>query len=82
MRWIVPGLTELNPDERYRVRLRLDQQVVYDYLTANNWYDRSGAPNGAPGTYNWSVTIVKVDDAGNVIGVLSPESERWNIIWQ
>ena len=82
MRWIVPGLTELNSDERYRVRLRLDQQVMFDYLTANNWYDRSGAPNGAPGTYNWSVTIVKVDDAGNLIGVLSPESERWNIIWQ
>jgi hypothetical protein len=82
MRWIVPGLTELNPDERYRLRLRLDQQVVYDYSTANNWYDSPGAPNGAPGTYNWSVMIVKVDDAGNVIGVLSPESERWNIIWQ
>ena len=82
MRWIVPGLTELNPDERYRVRFRLDQQVLYDYFTANNWYDRSGPPNGAPGTYNWSVTIVKVDDAGNLIGVLSPESERWNIIWQ
>jgi hypothetical protein len=82
MRWIVPGLGELNPDERYRVRLRQDQQVVYDYLTANNWYDRSGAPNSTPGTYNWAVTVVKVDDAGNVLGVLSPESERWNIIWQ
>jgi len=82
MRWIVPGLAELNSDERYRVRLRQDQQVVYDYFTANNWYDRSGAPNGTPGTYNWSVTVVKIDDAGNLIGVLSPESERWNIIWQ
>ena len=82
LRWIVPGLTELNPDERYRLRLRLDQQVVYDYSTANNWYDSPGLPNGVPGTYNWSVMIVKVDDAGNVIGVLSPESERWNIIWQ
>ncbi|GEM_PF-3289940 len=82
MRWIVPGLSELNPDERYRVRLRLDQQVVFDYLTANNWYDRSGAPNGAPGTYNWAVAVVKIDDAGNTLGVMSPESERWNIIWQ
>ncbi len=82
MRWIVPGLSELNPDERYRLRLRQDQQVVADRLTANNWYDWSGVPNGTPGTYNWSVMIVKVDEAGNVIGAISPESERWNIIWQ
>ncbi len=84
MRWIVPGLSELNPDERYRLRLRLDQQVVFDRVTANNWYDPDwgGAPNGTPGTYNWAVTIVKVNDAGNIIGVISPESERWNIIWQ
>jgi hypothetical protein len=35
-----------------------------------------------PGTYNWSVVVAKVDDAGNVIGVISPESERWTITWQ
>ena len=56
MRWIVPGLAELNPDERYRLRLRQDQQVVLDRVTANNWWDWGGAPNGAPGTYNWSVS--------------------------
>ena len=82
MRWIVPGLAELNPDERYRLRLRQDQQVVLDRVTANNWWDWGGAPNGAPGTYNWSVAVVKVDDAGNVVGVISPESERWTITWQ
>jgi hypothetical protein len=82
MRWIVPGLTELNPDERYRLRLRQEQQVVLDRVTANNWYDWGGAPNGTPGTYNWAVAIIKIDEAGDVIGVISPESERWNIIWQ
>ena len=82
MRWIVPGLSGLNPDERYRLRIRQDQQVVLDRVTANNWWDWGGAPNGAPGTYNWSVAVVKVDEAGEVVGVISPESERWTITWQ
>ena len=82
MGWIVPGLTSLNADERYRLRIRQDQQVVLDRVTANNWWDSGGPPNGAPGTYNWSVVVVKVDAAGNVVGVISPESERWTITWQ
>ena len=82
MRWIVPGLVELNPDERYRLRIRQDQQVVLDHVTANNWWDWGGAPNGTPGTYNWSAAVVKVDEAGTVVGVISPESERWMITWQ
>jgi len=82
MGWIVPGLVGLNPDERYRLRLRQDQQVVLDHVTANNWWDWGGAPNGMPGTYNWSVAVVKVDEAGNVVGLISPESERWTITWQ
>ncbi len=82
MRWIVPGLSELNPDERYRLRVRQDQQVVAERVTANNWWDWGGAPNGVPGTYNWSVAVVKVDEAGNVIGLISPESERWTITWE
>ena len=82
MRWIVPGLRELQPDERYRLRVRLDQQVVLEQLTANNWWDWAGAPNAAPGTYNWSVAVVKVDENNAVVGVVSPESERWNVIWQ
>ncbi len=82
MRWIVPGLSNLNTDERYRLRLRQDQQVVLDHITTNNWWDWGGAPNGVPGTYNWSVTVVKIDEANNIIGVISPESERWTITWQ
>ncbi len=82
MRWLVPGLDQLGSDERYRLRIRQDQQVVLDRLTANSWWDWGGAPNGVAGTYNWSVTVVKVDDTGNVIGVISPESERWTITWQ
>ena len=82
MSWIVPGLIGLNPDERYRLRIRQDQQVVLDRITANNWWDWGGPPNGTAGTYNWSVAVVKVNDAGNVIGVISPESERWTITWQ
>jgi len=82
MRWIVPGLSGLNPDERYRLRIRQDQQVVSDRVTANNWWDWGGAPNGTPGAYNWSVAVVKVDEAGEVVGVISPESERWTITWQ
>ena len=81
MRWIVPGLSGLNPDERYRLRLRQDQQVVFERVTANNWWDWGGAPNGTPGTHNWSVAVVKVDEAGEVVGVISPESERWTITW-
>ncbi len=82
MRWIVPGLSDLMADERYRLRVRQDQQVVSEQVTANNWWDWGGPPNESPGTYNWSVAVVKVDDAGSVIGVLSPESDRWNITWQ
>jgi hypothetical protein len=82
MRWIVPGLSSLNPDERYRLRLRQDQQVIVDQITANTWWDWGGAPNGVPGTYNWSAAVVKVDETGNMVGVISPESERWMITWQ
>ncbi len=82
MSWVVPGLAELRPDERYRLRVRQDQQMVAERVTANNWWDWSGPPNGTPGAYNWSVVVVKVDENGNVIGLLSPESERWNIAWK
>ena len=82
MRWIVPGLTALNDDERYRLRVRQDQQVVMERVTANNWWDWGGAPNGAPGVYNWSVVVVKVDAENNVLGLISPESERWTIEWK
>jgi hypothetical protein len=82
MSWVVPGLSSLLADERYRLRVRQDQQVIAEQITANNWWDWGGPPNSGSGTYNWSVAVVKVDDAGKVIGVISPESERWNITWQ
>lgn len=82
MRWIVPGLTALNEDERYRLRVRQDQQVIVEHITANNWWDWGGPPEGAPGVYTWSVAVVKVDADNNVLGVISQESERWTIEWQ
>jgi hypothetical protein len=82
MTWIVPGLTALNDDERYRLRVRQDQQVIMERVTANNWWDWGGSPNGTPGVYNWSVAVVKVDADNNVLGVISPESERWTIEWK
>jgi hypothetical protein len=82
MSWVVPGLIELSTDERYRVRLRQDQQVVLDRVTADNWLDWGTPPNGQLGTYSWTITVVKVDEAGNAVGLISPESERWTITWK
>lgn len=81
LRWFIPGVPELNPNERFRVRLYQDQRVVFERLSSNNWYN-DGAPNGQVGTYQWSAAVVKVDNGGNMIGVIGPESERWTITWQ
>ncbi|HZY45797.1 MAG TPA: hypothetical protein VFF70_13740 [Anaerolineae bacterium] len=78
LQWIAPG--ELKPDERYWVRFRRNGSVAYAYFTSNNWFD--GVPNNQLGAYQWSVAIVKVDENGNVLGILGPESEAWNITWQ
>lgn len=82
MRWVIPNVSELQPDERYRLRVWQDQRVMWETLTANNWHDWGGAPNGQPGAYEWSVAVVRVDGAGNVLGIIGPESERWAITWQ
>jgi hypothetical protein len=79
LQWISPGVTELKPDERYWFRLRQNSSVLFASLTSNNWFD--GAPIG-PGTFQWSVAIVKVDSSGNVIGLIGPESEIWTLTWQ
>jgi hypothetical protein len=79
LQWFAPGVVELNPDERYWFRLRQNNNVQFASFTSNNWFD--GAPLG-PGTFQWSVAIVKVDDNGNWIGTVGPESEVWNITWQ
>jgi len=82
MQWIVPGVSELKADERYRLRVWQDQRVAFEVLLANNWYDWGGAPNGQPGTYEWSVAVVRVDANSNAVGILGPESERWTVTWQ
>ncbi len=79
--WFLPNTPDLKSDERYRLRYWQDSRVALEVLTSNNWDDR-GAPNSQVGTYQWSVAVVKVDNGGNVIGVIGPESERWTITWQ
>jgi hypothetical protein len=81
LRWFIPGIAELNSDERYLFRLYQDQRMVFERLSPNNWYN-DGAPNGQIGTYQWSASVVKIDGGGNIIGVIGPESERWTITWQ
>lgn len=82
MRWFIPNVAELKTNERYRVRVWQGQRTAWETLTANNWYDWGGAPNGQAGEYQWSVAVVRIDDAGNALGVIGPESERWTITWQ
>ena len=83
LQWLVRGLEAgLNADERFRLRMWQNQQVVFEALTSDKWYTWGGAPNGQVGTYQWSVSIVKVDDANKTIGIIGPESEQWTIMWQ
>ncbi len=81
-RWFIPGINELMPNERYRLRLWQNDRVVFEELTHDKWHDWFGGPNGQLGTYQWSVAVVSVDDNGNAIGVIGPESERWTITWK
>ncbi len=82
MRWFVPGINGLGPDERYRLHVWQGQKVVFEELTSNNWHDWFGGPNGQVGTYQWSVAAVRVDASGKVIGVISPESDQWTVTWK
>ena len=83
MQWFVRGLTGgLQADERFRLRLWQNQQIVFEALTSDKWYTWGGAPNGQVATYQWSVAIVKVNDANKTIGIIGPESEQWTITWQ
>lgn len=82
LRWFIPGFNELNPDERFRLRLWQNDKVVFEELTHNNWHDWFGGPNGQLGTYQWSVAVVKVDANIKAIDVIGPESERWTITWK
>jgi hypothetical protein len=82
MGWILPNSSGLISDERFRLRIWLNNRVVFETLTSNPWYDWFGAPNGQVGAYQWSVSVVRVDDQNKVLGPLSPDSELWNITWQ
>jgi len=71
-RWVLRGAT-LASDERYLMRLySADGLLVDTYLTSDPWRYYA-VPSGANGTFRWTVTMVRVDAAGNVIGPLSPE---------
>ena len=72
---------EVIADERYLMRLYQNGAVVDGYLTSDPWRYYP-VPDGAKGEFAWTVTVVKVDPAGNVIGLLSPESDPVTIVWQ
>ena len=82
MTWLLPNVPELRSDERFRLHVWQDQKVIFEKLTSDSWYDWYGGPNGELGTFQWSVSVVRVDDVGEVLGLLSPESETWNITWK
>ncbi len=79
-RWIL-GDAPIKSDERYLVRLYAGSSVVDSYLTPDPWRHYQ-VPPGATGEFTWTVTVVRVDAAGSVIGALSPESQPWAISWQ
>jgi len=80
-RWILRSSTPIASDERYLMRLYLNTQVGDAYLTPDPWRFYP-VPPGANGTFGWTVTVVKVDAAGDVIGALSPESGQRTVVWQ
>jgi hypothetical protein len=81
LQWFIPGNPDLRSNERFRLRIWQDQKIAFEYLSPDKWYT-GGPPNGQIGTYQWSVAVVQMDENGNVIGVIGPESEQWTITWQ
>src|SRR3990172_2109492 len=79
-RWVLRDAS-IQADERYWMRLYLNGAVVDSYFTPDPWRYYA-VPDGARGEFAWTVTVVKVDAAGNVIGPLSPESDPVTIVWQ
>ena len=79
-RWILRDAS-IQADERYLMRFYLNGAVVDTYLTPDPWRYYV-VPDGATGEFAWTVTVVKVDAAGNIIGPLSPESDPVIVIWQ
>jgi hypothetical protein len=75
-RWLLRGVT-LASDERYWMRLyTADGSIADNYLTSDTWRYYA-VPSGATGSFTWTVTVVKVDTAGSLIGSLSPEGDPW-----
>jgi len=79
-RWILRGAA-IAADERYLMRLYLGSQVVDTYVTSDPWRYYP-VPSGANGTFGWTVQVVKVDVAGNLISTLSPESGQRMLVLQ
>jgi len=79
-RWVLRDAS-LQADERYLMRFYLNGALVDSYLTPDPWRFYV-VPDGATGELAWTVTVVKVDAAGGVIGPLSPESDPAIVIWQ
>jgi hypothetical protein len=81
-RWVLRG-SPIAADERYLMRTYASTGALADsYLTSDPWRFAVGGPSNAIGTFTWTVTVVKVDTANNVIGPVSPESDPWTITWQ
>jgi hypothetical protein len=79
-RWVLRDAA-LQADERYWMRLYQHGAVVDSYLTSDPWRFYP-VPDGAKGEFAWTVTVVKMDSAGNIIGPLSPESDPVTVVWQ
>ncbi len=81
-RWVLRG-SPIAADERYLMRTYASAGALVDsYLTSDPWRFAVGGPSNAIGTFTWTVTVVKVDAANNVIGPVGLESDPWTITWQ
>jgi len=75
------GERSLKSDERYRFRfLRGGEIAGQPSVGRENWRHHAGAP-GDVGVYQWCVDVVRVDQAGNVVQVLSPSACR-QVTWK
>lgn len=81
-RWLLRD-GPLAANERYLMRTYFENgRLAESFLTADPWRFAVGGPSNAIGVFTWTVTVVRVDAAGNVAALLSPESDAWVISWQ
>jgi len=69
----------LNPGERFRVRITGPGGTTVSF--AEDKFLAIGQPAGGPGTYQWTVDVVRVNSSGQVIQVLSGASAPWQLKW-